>query len=986
MGNSRQPVVTSDVVVPFPAGRRVSSAAPAMNSPGASAHDELVGRQPELDALDVFLTPTAGDGGALALSGGAGLGKTALLDQAVTLALGHGLDVLRTEGVTPAAGAAFSGLRKFLTPLLGTARGLPGDDRRVIEVALGHRDGEPPGMLRVTSALLSLVQWARPRRRLLVVIDDVHRMDPVSRQVLCVLGAQLDGTGVRLLCAGHDLAGDGGFPARALEPLGEGASRALLNRRFPMLAARVRRRILAEARGNPLALVELPLALSSTQRTAAAALPPVLPLTERLRAVHGPRVRSLPPGTRELLLAAAFEGTGDLNVLRAVAEHDFETALRTAEDARLAGVDPTRNRLVFRHPLVRATVVALASSGQRRAVHGRLARTLRERPELHAWHLSQSAITANSATANLAHDAAVTAMSRGAAVSAVRLMIRSADLSADPRLRAHRLGHAATMSADVAGDLDTAGRLVLDARETDPDFDDTLPALVAAATTLLNRDGDVEAAYGLLVAALDARTGAEVGNLVLLRTALWTLARSCWLGGRAESWESLLRLAGKYREQATEFEVAACHVVADAANADAADIAVIERELAAAPTEKDLTKIIQLAGPCSSIDRIGDLRAALWRVVENGRDGESITFAIRALTHLCADALARGRWSDVDILGSEALRLCEENEQQACSRVIEGSVAAVAALRGDTRTTALLTRGMIAWATPRDARTVLYLATHARVLEALGAADFEAAYQFAAEAGLIDAGGPTSIERMRMAFDLVEAAVHTRRHREAKALVRAIKASEMARLSPRLALHAAAAAALAAPRDRASTLFEIALALPGASRWPFDHARVQLAHGEHLRRLRATGEAQRQLRGALTTFRDLGALPWAARAEIELRAAGDRGVVGGPAHAATLTPQELEIVRLAADGLTNKQIGQRLYLSSRTVGNHLYRAFPKLGITSRVNLRDALDTGAARQGPARHQQSTEEISGCPSRPTKRWRNDSSTSTTPTYTR
>jgi DNA-binding CsgD family transcriptional regulator len=251
---------------------------------------------------------------------------------------------------------------------------------------------------------------------------------------------------------------------------------------------------------------------------------------------------------------------------------------------------------------------------------------------------------------------------------------------------------------------------------------------------------------------------------------------------------------------------------------------------------------------------------------------------------------------------------------------------------------------MVAWAVPRDARAILLLAAHARMLEALGAADFEVAYQYAAQVGVPDLAKPTSIEEVQMSFDVVYATVHTERYREAEMRVRAMQASEMPSLSPRLALHTAAAAALVAPRTKAGRSYEYALSLPGVGRWPYDRARLQLAYGEHLRRVRATNDARRHLRTALTTFQDLGALPWATRAKAELRAAGDRDPAGEPEESAALTPQELAIIRLAADGLTNKQIGQRLFLSPRTVGNHLYRVYPKLGITSRASLRDALDS------------------------------------------
>ena len=170
----------------------------------------------------------------------------------------------------------------------------------------------------------------------------------------------------------------------------------------------------------------------------------------------------------------------------------------------------------------------------------------------------------------------------------------------------------------------------------------------------------------------------------------------------------------------------------------------------------------------------------------------------------------------------------------------------------------------------------------------------------------------------------------------------AVRQAGVAAISPRQALISEGAAAIAAPDHEAVALFERALAVPGADRWPFDRARIQLACGERLRRMKATTDARVQLTAALDTFQRLGAVPWAARAGNELRATGL--AVGHLADTgpASLTPQQREIATLAAAGLTNKQIGERLYLSPRTVATHLHQLFPKLGVTTRAALRDAL--------------------------------------------
>jgi DNA-binding CsgD family transcriptional regulator len=244
--------------------------------------------------------------------------------------------------------------------------------------------------------------------------------------------------------------------------------------------------------------------------------------------------------------------------------------------------------------------------------------------------------------------------------------------------------------------------------------------------------------------------------------------------------------------------------------------------------------------------------------------------------------------------------------------------------------------------------TALHYAQHAATVAALGSGDFSSAYQHAtaiSPAGRLASHAPHALWVM---MDLVEAALRTGRQEEAVRHVRAMQDADVAALSPRFALAAQASAALCTPEDaEAVRLFEKALDIPGADRWPFDLARVQLFLGERLRRMRATEKSRKPLGVALAAFEQLGARPWADRAGKELRAAGANTRRARQERTHVLTPQETEIARLAASGLTNKQIAERLFLSHRTIGAHLYQIFPKLGITSRAMLRDALDSHAA---------------------------------------
>jgi DNA-binding CsgD family transcriptional regulator len=233
-------------------------------------------------------------------------------------------------------------------------------------------------------------------------------------------------------------------------------------------------------------------------------------------------------------------------------------------------------------------------------------------------------------------------------------------------------------------------------------------------------------------------------------------------------------------------------------------------------------------------------------------------------------------------------------------------------------------------------------ARHARGLSALGRSDFEEAYQQLSAISSPGALPAFTAYALKIPLDLVEAAVRTGRQDEAAAHVRAMRDAGLPSRSGHLALITAAAAALCVSDDHAADLFDAALNIPGVDRWPFDLARVHLAYGEHLRRHHAPLAAQQHLAAALDTFQRLGARPWVARTANELRASGQTRQHHDYVSAGILTSQEHEIASMAASGLSNRQIGERLFLSHRTVGTHLYRTFPKLGITTRAALRDAL--------------------------------------------
>ena len=308
-------------------------------------------------------------GGALLVSGDAGVGKTALLDVAALHAEAAGTRVVRAVGAEFEAEVSFSGLNLVLHPLLDGLSMLPPMYRHALSVALGLDAGAPADRLVVSNAVLGLLRDAAVTRPLLVVVDDLPWLDRASSLVLASAVRRLAGTRVGFLAAlrteAESFFDRAGLPSYELEPLDDAAATSLLEQRFPALAPQVRERLVAEAQGNPLALLELPIALRDAE-PARRQLADVLPLTDRLQAVFASRIQALPAPTIDLLLIAVLDGTGDLRVLEAAApgEPGLDD-LAAAERARLVHIDESAARLVFRHPLIRSAVVALrrATSG-----------------------------------------------------------------------------------------------------------------------------------------------------------------------------------------------------------------------------------------------------------------------------------------------------------------------------------------------------------------------------------------------------------------------------------------------------------------------------------------------------------------------------------------------------------------------------------------------------------------------------------------------
>jgi DNA-binding CsgD family transcriptional regulator len=854
------------------------------DAPGSAELPSLVGRTAELAILEDFVHHAADHGGALLLSGAPGVGKTVVLNKACQAASSSGALVLRAAGVQLEAEVGFSGLHELLLPVLDKLPGLPPAQAAALSGALGLDIRPLAGDLVVSGAALALLCCAARERPVFLAVDDAQRLDRSSAMVLGFIARRLAGSQIGMLTTVRSEADcfllQAGLPERELAPLQAQAAAALLDREFPDLAPSVRQRVLAVAQGNPLALRELPTAMTEEQRAASTPLPEVLPLSDALQKLFAYRVRRLPPVTRRLLLLTALDGSGDLGRLRQSSSGDeWLDGLAPAERERLITVDTGASRVTFRHPLFAAAVVDLATSSERWRAHALL----------------------------------------GAAES--------------PKA-AHRRATA-----------------------SDTSFETT----VAAAWRLLNAEGDVDAAHRLLVRALDDALalgvdGREIGE------ALECLMVVCHYSGRDELWRPFEAALATVEDDVLPVLTLSAQLYGRPVEASAAALDRLEGFIAAANQGMDPTRIVSVATAAFYVDRLAACRSSLWRVVRDGQEGGAATPAVNALTMLALDAYREGRWDDAARAADDAVAWSESLDSRLIALPAVYCQALLAAAGGNEVAVRSLTDELLGWGAPRGATMLDHFAARARALAALGRGDYEEAYRLYASISPPGRLLPHVPVAMWVAKDLVEAAVRSGRVQEARAHVAAMQQAEIFRLRPRLSLLAAGATALVAAGEEAVARFGGALAVPGVEQFPFERARVQLAYGEHLRRTRSMTAARLQLTAALETFQRLGALPWVSHALEELRASGQAHRSPNDAGAAVLTPQESEIAALAASGLSNKQIGSRLYLSPRTVSGHLYRIFPKLGICSRAALRDALSQ-ASQPTPALHSVGPNKSSG-----------------------
>ncbi|MFF7888772.1 AAA family ATPase [Streptomyces sp. NPDC020794] len=906
------------------------------------AHTELVGRREECQVLDELLAQVrTGRSGVVVVRGEAGIGKTELLNHLFDRATG--CRVVRAAGVQSEMELSYAGLHQLCAPLLSHLDDLPEPQRDALRTAFGMEAGDAPDRFLVSLATLSLLAGAAGDEPLLCLVDDAQWLDRVSSQTLEFVARRLFAESVLLVLAvretgSREILAD--LPELPVRGLNERDSRRLLDSIVTgPLDPRVRDRIVAETRGNPLALLELPRGLTAVEMTAGFGGLTSRPLSSRIEAGYLRRIQGLPAETQQLLLIAAIEPIGDVSLLRQAAERlgiSLDTAVTHAE---ASGLMTLGTWVRFRHPLVRSAAYHAADFAERRRVHQALADSIDASldPERHVWHLASATTGPDEAVAAELEKCAGRAHARGGVAAAAAFLHRATELTPDPGARGVR-ALAAAQAKYQAGAFDAARQLV-EAAELSP-LDDVgagraillrgqimsaaksagagLPLLLEAAERLQPFDSALagQTYRDALYAALTAGRLATGGVRDVAEAVLSVPGRD-----HTASREDLL-LTGVARVITEGYSVGA-PLVMDAVTAFRAEGHSREDGLGWLPL------VCRMAHNMWDFAAWSELSA---RLVDLARGNGALAVLPSALLLRLSNRVFAGDLRGADSLSVEAGSIGEATGNSIFAHygalVVEPFKGRESttwqAIEAVTQDRLLQSEGKAVTAT-QWAAAVLYN----------GLGRYEEAYA-AAQRGCEN---PQELGlSLQSRVELVEAAVRLGRTARVAESVRTIE--EMARVSrtPWALGISAATRALVSDGPAADALHREAIEQLDTAGTRMDGARARLRYGEWLRLGHQRADARAPLSEAHEMLSEAGAEAFAERARQELQAVGVKVRRRAAATSATLTAKEVEIARLARDGFTNPEIAARLFLSPHTVEWHLRKVFAKLGISSRKEI------------------------------------------------
>jgi DNA-binding NarL/FixJ family response regulator/predicted ATPase len=907
---------------------------------GLASEPMLYGRDGERSRIGALLDGAReSQSGVLVICGEAGVGKSALLEDARERATG--MLVLSAAGVETEAGLPFAALHQLVRSILPLVDELPEPQADALRAALGLQAGGGEDRFLVSLAALSLLANAAERRPLLCLVDDAHWLDDASADALLFAGRRLEAERIVLIFATREREATR-FEAPALPELRIGgldrdAAGALLDRHTGVaLSPDAREQLVAATGGNPLALIELPSALSGQQLSGAEPLPVPPPLSARLERAFLSRVRRLPDDTETVLLVAAADDSGELaTVLRAAAKLGAPAgALDAAEEAGLARVVGARVEL--QHPLVRSAVYHAAPVSRRQAAHRALAEALEgeAQADRRAWHRAAASAEPDPAVVAELERAATRARERSAFVAASLAFERAAALTGDAQAGARQLT-AAAENAWLGGRAERASVLLERARPL--------------ANTAIQR-ADIDRLAGLI-----EMTGGDPGQACRLLTraaaevaahdpelALQLLGIARVAATNTGDREAAVAIAEQARGLAVKDDAVARilreSLLGFGAHA-AGDFAGAATRLRAAVALEEQHEDEALAGePLALVFSgraaifLGDDRAASRihaAAASRARAEGALGLLTQALARLGYADLWAGRWAAASANASEGLRLARDIGQHGQVAYLLALLAVIAAHRGDETECRALAAEAMELALARRIALVADLGRWAMALLELALARPQDAERHA--------GAITGTDVVYWAaLDWIESAVHAGTPEAGRDRLDSFQPwadSSAGGWARPVALHGRAL--LSDDKQEAERFFLAALAGHSHTTRPFLHARTQLAFGEFLHRARRQVEARRHLDAALARFEGLGASLWAERSRTQLRASGHT-VPQRPATAGSdLTAEELRVAQLIAEGLSAREAAARLFLGTRTIEFHLRNALRKLSVGDR---------------------------------------------------
>ena len=918
--------------------------ASAVTMASRARRPRLRGRNDECASLDRLLADVrSGQSRVLVLRGEAGVGKTALLEYLQGRA--SGCRLVRAAGIESEMELPFAGLHQLCAPMLHRLGRLPGPQCDALGVAFGLREGDAPDRFLVGLAVLSLLSDVAEEHPLLCVVDDAQWLDRASAQALAFATRRLVAESVAVVFAARESGTEQdltGLPELHIDGLSLPDARALLESVITgPIDERVRDRIVAETRGNPLALLELPYGLTPGQLAGGFGLPYATPLSGRIEESFQRRLQVLPSGSRMLLLVAAAEPLGDPVLLWRAAER-LGIGIQAAGPVAEAGLLELGARVLFRHPLVRSAAYRSASLPERQEAHRALAEATDPwvDPDRRAWHWAQAAPGPDEDVAAELESSADRAKARGGLAAAAAFLQRAAEVTPEPARRARRM-LAAAQSKHQAGSPDTALELLAMAQAGPLDdlqqaCAELLRAQVAFVVTRGRDAPPLLLAAAKRLEALDATLARET-YLDAFSAALFAgrLARG---GGVREVAAAVL--AADWGDSSRRSPLA-CNLLLDGlavltTQGYAAAATTLKRALRTfrdePMSEEDSLRWLWLA--CRIARALGD--DASWdeltdRQVQLARDAGALSLLPIALIERFGVQLFVGDLDAAASLVAEAEAVVEATGSQLAP---QGAIA-LAAWRGrEAEATALIeasrreveSRGEGLWLIATEWASAVLFNGLGRYEDALSAA--EQAAEDPHELG-VSTWVPT---------ELIEAAVRSGDiERAAEPLRRLQEISRAAGTDWTLGVEARSRALLS-EGEEAERLYREAIERLGRTRIRVALARAHLLYGEWLRRRGQRMDAREQLRTAHKLYSSMGMEGFADRARRELQATGETVRKRSVRARGELTAQEMQIARLARNGLSNPEIGARLFISARTVKYHLGKVFTKLDISSRAQL------------------------------------------------